>query len=243
MWSIYKRELSAFFSSLIAYMVLGIFLLTLGLFTWVFSETSILSYNYASLDQLFTIAPMIFIFLIPAITMRSFAEERQTGTIELIGTKPVSDTAVVLGKYLANLTLVLMALIPTLIYFYSVYMIGSPKGNMDIGGTIGSYVGLLLLSGSFVAVGVFGSSLTQNQIVSFVLGTFLCFVLFWAFYYLSRLPIFIGRLDNIIEKIGMSFHYDSVSRGVIDTRDLVYFFSIIFFFLSATVAALKLSKK
>lgn len=243
MFSIFKRELRAYFSSLIAYMVLGVFLLVLGLFTWVFKDTSVLNFNYASLSQLFTIAPMIFMFLIPAITMRSIAEERQTGTIELIGTKPVTDIKILLGKYLASCALVFLALLPTFIYFYSVYMIGAPKGNIDIGATIGSYVGLFLMGATFVSIGVFASSLTQNQIVSFVIGTFLCFLMYWFFYYFSRLPIFVGKWDNIIEKLGISFHYDSISRGVIDTRDIVYFLSVICFFLTASFTSLKIFKK
>lgn len=242
MFSLYRKELSAYFSSLIAYMVLGIFLLVLGLFTWVFSDTSIFTYNYASLDQLFTIAPLVFIFLIPAITMRSLAEERQTGTIEFLGTKPISDLQIILAKFFAGFTLVLLALLPTLVYFYTVYAIGSPKGNIDVGGTIGSYLGLVFLSAVFIAIGVFASSLTKNQIVSFVVGTFLCFTMYWLFYYVSRLPIFVGRLDNIIEQLGISFHYDSMSRGVIDSRDVMYFLSVIVIFISLSLASLKSNK-
>lgn len=243
MYSIYKKELSSYFSSLIAYITLGVFLLVLGLFVWVFQETSILKYNYAGLDQLFTITPMVFTFLIPAVTMRSFAEERQNGTIELLKTKPVSDLQIILAKYFASFSLVLLALVPTLIYVYSVYMLGSPKGNLDIGGTIGSYIGLIFLVGAFVSIGMFSSSITSNQIVAFVLGTFLCFFTYWAFYFLSKLPMFVGQLDDIIEKLGISFHFEALSRGVIDTRNVIYFLSLITLFISATVTVLKISKK
>lgn len=237
MWSIYKKELSTFFSSLIGYIVIGVFLINMGLFMWVFADYSILNYNYASLDQLFSIAPMIFMFLIPAITMRSFAEENQTGTIELLTTKPVRDSEIILGKYLACLTLVIFAILPTLIYYYSVYQLGSPKGNLDSGAIMGSYIGLVFLGACFVAIGLFASSLSNNQIVAFILATFLCFFFHWAFYFLSKLPIFVGRLDDIIQKTGIDYHYNSISRGVIDTRDLIYFISVIalFIFLTQTV--------
>lgn len=242
MFSIYRKELSAYFSSLIAYITLGVFLLVLGLFVWVFNDTSILTYNYAGLNQLFTITPLVFVFLIPAITMRTFAEEQQNGTIELLATKPVTDFQIIMAKYLAGFTLILLALVPTLIYVYSVYHLGSPKGNLDVGATIGSYIALILLVACFVAIGVFSSTLTKNQIVAFVIGTFLCFFFYWAFYYLSRLPIFVGQLDDIIEKIGISYHFESLSRGVIDTRSIIYFFSIISFFIAASITTLKIKK-
>lgn len=242
MLSIYRKELSSYFSSLIAYITLGVFLLVLGLFVWVFNDTSILAYNYAGLNQLFTITPLVFVFLIPAITMRSFAEEQQNGTIELLATKPLTDFQIIMAKFLASFTLILLALLPTLIYVYSVYQLGAPKGNLDIGATIGSYVALILLVACFVAIGVFSSALTKNQIVAFVLGTFLCFFFYWAFYYLSRMPVFVGRLDDIIEKIGISYHFESLSRGVIDTRSVVYFLSVIFFFIAATITSLKIKK-
>lgn len=243
MISIYFKELSAYFSSLIAYITLGIFLLVLGMFVWVFNDTSILNYNFAGLNQLFTITPVVFTFLIPAITMRSFAEERQNGTIELLRTKPISDLNIILAKYLASLSLVLLALLPTLIYVYSVYQLGSPKGNLDIGGTMGSYIGLLFLVAAFVAIGIFASSITTNQIVAFVLGTFLCFFIYWAFYYLSRLPMFVGQLDDTIEKMGIAFHFESLSRGVIDSRNVIYFLSLIIFFIASTLTVLKFNRK
>ncbi len=242
MFSIYKKELVTYFSSLIAYITLGIFLLVLGLFVWVFNDTSILNYNFAGLNQLFLITPVVFTFLIPAITMRSFSEEKQNGTIEFLQTKPITDFEIVLAKYFAALSLVLIALLPTLIYVYSVYMLGSPKGNLDMGGTIGSYIGLVFLVGVFVSIGLFSSTITNNQIVAFVLGTFLCFFIYWVFYYISRLPVFVGGLDDTIEKLGIAFHFESISRGVIDTRNVVYFLSIIVFFLYASFSILKLNR-
>jgi len=205
---------------------------------WVFPDYSLLNYNYASLDQLFEMAPIIFMFLIPALTMRSFAEENQTGTIELLATRPITDLAIVLGKYLACLALVLFALIPTLLYYYTVYQLGDPPGNLDSGAIMGSYIGLLFLGGVFVAIGLFASAITDNQIVSFVLATFLCFFIYWGFFFLSNLPIFVGKVDDIVQMIGIDYHYRSISRGVIDTRDVIYFLSVIGVFIMLTLTAL-----
>lgn len=243
MLSIYRKEINSFFSSLIGYMVITVFLVMIGLFMWVFSETNILDYNYATLEQLFSIAPLVFLFLIPAITMRSFAEENQKGTIEFLSTKPLTDLQIILGKYFANLTLVVFALLPTLIYYYSVYQLGSPPGNLDSGGILGSYIGLFFLSAVFVAIGMWASSITDNQIVAFILGAFLCFVFHWAFSYLSMLPLFTGSLDAFINKIGINYHYSSISRGVLDSRDIIYFLSMIVIFLLATHTSLSGRKR
>ncbi len=238
MVNIIKRELNAFFSSLIAYIIIGVFLLFLGLFMWVFQETSVLNYNYATLDQLFTIAPLVFIFLIPAISMRSFAEEHQNGTLELLLTKPISSIQLILGKYFSVLLLVLFALLPTMVYYYSIHHLGSPKGNIDSGAILGSYIGLILLSAVFSAIGIFASSISKNQIVSFVIGAFLCFLFHWGFQYLGNLPIFFGTLDDFIQKLGIEYHYNSISRGVLDTRDAIYFLSVVFIFIMATKLAI-----
>lgn len=238
MLSIYWKEINSFFSSLIAYMVIAVFLIMTGLFMWVFTDTSILEYNYATLEQLFSIAPLVFLFLIPAITMSSFAEENQKGTIEFLATKPLTDLQIVLGKYFANFTLVLFALLPTLIYYYSVHHLGSPPGNLDSGGILGSYVGLTFLAGVFVAIGMWASSITNNQIVAFIFGAFLCFFFHWAFSYLANLPFFAGSVDSIISKIGITYHYSSISRGVLDSRDIIYFISMIVIFLLATLTSL-----
>jgi ABC-2 type transport system permease protein len=238
MISLFWKEINAFFSSLIGYIVIGVFLVIMGLVMWVFPDYSVIDGNYATLDTLFSMAPLIFMFLIPAVTMRSFAEERQSGAIELLVTRPVTDWQIVAGKFLACLALVLFALLPTVLYYFSIYQLGAPKGNLDSGGILGSYIGLLFLASAFVAIGVFASSLTSNQIVAFVLATFLCFFTYLAFDYLSRLPVFFGKTDDIVQSFGIAYHYNSVSRGVLDTRDLTYFISISALFLAATVLSL-----
>jgi len=238
MLSIFSKEINTFFSSFIGYIVIGVFLALTGLMMWVFPDYSLLNYNYATLDQLFEMAPIIFMFLIPALTMRSFAEENQTGTIELLTTRPITDLAIVLGKYFACLVLVVFALLPTLLYYYTVYQLGDPPGNLDSGAIMGSYIGLLFLGGVFVAIGLFASAITDNQIVSFVLATFLCFFLYWGFFFLSNLPIFVGKVDDVVQMIGIDYHYRSISRGVIDTRDVIYFVSVIGVFIMLTLTAL-----
>jgi ABC-2 type transport system permease protein len=242
MFSIYKKELHSFFSSLIGYMVIAVFLISVGLFMWVFSETSVLDYNFATMDQLFSIAPLVFLFLIPSITMRSFAEEKSKGTIEFLYTKPLSDKEILGGKFLANFTLVVFALIPTLVYYYSVYFLGSPVGNLDSGAIIGSYIGLFFLGAAFVAIGMFASSMTSNQITAFILGAFLCFFFHWAFSYLAQMPIFASGFDLILQKIGINYHYTSISKGLIDSRDILYFLSVVFIFLYATFVSLNNQK-
>ena len=242
MLHIFKKELNTFFSSLIGYIVIGVFLVVMGLVMFVFPDYSLLNYNYATLDQLFDIAPIIFTFLIPAITMRSFAEENQTGTIELLATRPLFDLEIILGKYFACLLLVVFALIPTILYYYTVYQLGSPKGNLDSGAILGSYFGLLFLAAVFVAIGIFASSITNNQIVAFILATFLCFIFHWGFFYFSKLPIFVGKIDDVVQMLGIDHHYASISRGVIDTRDLIYFLSVISFFVMLTLLGLERRK-
>ena len=234
MLSIFRKEINLFFSSLIGYIVVGVFLIILGLFLFVFPDTSILNYGFASLDPLFSMAPNIFVFLIPAITMRTFAEEQQSGTIELLLTRPISDWQIIGGKYFASLALVVFALLPTVLYYYTVYQFGAPVGNLDSGGILGSYIGLLFLAAGFVAIGVFASAVTQNQIVAFLLAAAICFWFFWGFDYFSRLPIFVGKGDDWVQMMGMLYHYDSLSRGVLDSRDVVYFLSLtgLFWFLS-----------
>lgn len=238
MTSIYWKEINAFFSSLIGYIVIGVFLVVLGLVMFVFPDSSLLDFNYATLDQLFQVAPMIFLFLIPAITMRSLAEEQQTGTIELLVTRPLSDLALVSGKLLASLTLVVFALLPTLLYYYTVYQLGSPKGNLDSGAIAGSYIGLVFLAAVFVSIGIFASSLASNQIVAFVLATFLCFLFYYGFDYFSRLPVFVGKIDDLVQMAGIDYHYESISRGLIDSRDIVYFLSLIALFVALTLVSL-----
>jgi ABC-2 type transport system permease protein len=206
---------------------------------WVFSDTSVLDYNFATMDQLFSIAPLVFLFLIPAITMRSIADEKSKGTIELLFTKPLTIWQIILGKYFANVTLVVFALLPTLVYYYSIYVLGSPPGNLDSGAIIGSYIGLFFLAGAFVSIGMLASAITKNQIVAFILGAFLCFVCHWSFLYISALPIFGVSHELLIQKLGINYHYTSISKGLIDSRDIVYFISIIGIFLFSTTTILQ----
>ena len=239
MFSVFYKEINTFFSSLIGYLVISVFLISIGLFMWVFSDTSVLDYNFATMDQLFSIAPLVFLFLIPAVTMRSFAEEKAKGTIEFLYTKPLTSYEIILGKYLANFSLVIFALLPTLIYYSSIYQLGSPVGNLDSGAIFGSYIGLFFLSGAFVAIGMFASTLTNNQIIAFILGAFFCFFFHWAFVYIARMPVFAANFDLFIQKLGINYHYNSISKGLIDSRDIVYFVSVIFVFIYATITIME----
>lgn len=239
MLSIFKKEINSFFSSLIGYIVIAVFLILTGLLLWVFPSTSLLNQNMATLDQLFVLAPMIFTFLIPAVTMRSFAEEQQTGTIEFLTTKPLRDIEIILGKYSACIVLVAFALLPTLIYYITMYQLGSPKGNLDSGAIAGSYIGLLLLGAVFTAIGIFASSLTNNQIISFLLAASLCIFIHWGFSFMSEMPFLLGNGDDIVQMMGMDYHYRSISRGIVDLADVVYYVSVIFLFILLTRVSLE----
>lgn len=242
MYALFRKEISNFLSSLIGIMVVVVFLLITGLFLWVFkSDFNIMTYGYATLDSLFILAPWVFLFLVPAVTMRSFAEERRTGTIEMLLTKPLSDWQIVGAKYLAGVTLVILALIPTFIYYISVSQLAVPAGNIDHGGIWGSYIGLFFLSATFVSIGIFCSSVTNNQILAFILAVFLCGFFYIGFDMIYSMALF-GRIDLFIQQLGMSAHYSSLSRGVIDTRDLLYFISVIVLFLSLTKLTLSSRK-
>lgn len=242
MLTIYTREIRGFFSSLTGYVVMVVFLLLTSLFMWVFSgQMNILENGYASLDTLFSLAPWVFLFLVPAISMRMFAEEKHSGTLELLFTRPVREFEIVLAKFAATWTLVILSIIPTLLFFISVYILGSPKGNLDIGGTWGSYIGLIFLGGIYASIGVFSSSLTENQIVAFILAVLFCFLFYLGFSFISSLASS-GEWVSIIEKFGIDFHYQSVSRGVIDSRDIIYFLSVIFLFLFLTKISLQSRK-
>ncbi|NEU07644.1 gliding motility-associated ABC transporter permease subunit GldF [Flavihumibacter sp. R14] len=233
MFTIFSKDFSDFFNSLVAYITIGIFLIVTGLFLWVFPESSILDYGYAGLESLFNIAPYIFMFLIPAITMRSLAEEKKEGTFELLATRPLTDWQIVLGKYFAAFAIVVLALIPTLIYYISVYQLGVTRGNIDSGAVVGSYIGLFLLGACFSAIGIFASSVSRNQIISFSIAVFLCFFAFSGFDSISQL-LSLQNIETIITSFGMNQHYQSISRGVLDTRDLIYFLSFIALFLLIT---------
>lgn len=236
MFTIFIKELRSFMSSLIAYIVIGVFLLAIGLFMWIFQDTNVLVSGYANIDTLFFMGPWVFIFLISAITMRSFSEEKRQGTIETLATSPVSDMAIVTGKFFAGFALVVFSLIPTLLYYYTIHKLGDPPGNIDTGAMWGSYVGLLMLGGVFVSIGLFASSITDNQVVAFVISMFLCFFFYTAFQYLGELSA-LKSVGYYVQWMGIYFHYESISRGVIDTRDMIYFigFIVVFLMLTKTV--------
>ena len=234
MYSILKKEVNSFFSSPIAYLVIGVFLLVNGLFLWVFKDNfNVLNAGFADLNSFFYLTPWLFLFLIPAITMKSFADELNSGTIEILKTKPVTDWQIVLAKFFASLLLVCVALIPTLTYVYTVYVLGNPVGNLDIGSTVGSYLGLLFLAATYTSIGLFTSTLSKNQIVAFILSVFITFILFYGFDAVS------STLGNTIQQFGINEHFKSISRGVVDTRDVIYFCSVIFLFLFITKQQLK----
>jgi ABC-2 type transport system permease protein len=231
MFAILKKEFNSFFASPIAYLVIGVFLLINGLFLWVFKDDfNILNAGFADLNSFFFLAPWVFLFLIPAITMKSFADEFSNGTIELIKTKPISDWKIVFGKFWASLLLVFIALIPTLTYAYTIYQLANPAGDIDFGSIIGSYIGLLFLAATYTSIGLFTSTLSKNQIVAFILGVMITFFLFYGF---DAISISLGN-ELIIKKMGINEHFKSISRGVIDSRDIIYFLSVTVFFLFIT---------
>lgn len=225
MIQVMAKEFNSFLNSLIAYVVIGVFLTGMGLLMWVFPETSVLEYGYADMDTLFSLGPYVFIFLIPAITMRSFAEEKKSGTMELLLTKPLTDWDIILGKFFACFLLVLFALLPTLIYYFTISVLGNPAGNIDTPGVIGSYIGLALLGGVFCSVGMVASSITSNQIVAFILAAFLCFILFTGFESIATLNLWSANA-LLIKQFGVLYHYDALSKGLIDSRDVIYFLSV-----------------
>lgn len=234
MFALYKKELATFFSSLIGYLAVGVFLLLTGLMLWVFrSGFNILDFGYADMNGLFFVAPFLYLFLIPAITMRMLAEEKKNGTLELLLTKPLSDGGIVRAKFLAGLTLVAISLLPTLVYYVTVYTLGDPVGNIDTGSVVGSYVGLLFLGAAFVAIGLFSSSITDNQIVAFIVAALLCAVCYLGFESIYNMGL-LGDVGLVVRGLGIAAHYESMSNGVIDTRDVLYFISITYLFLLLT---------
>ena len=229
MLAIFKKEFNSFFTSTIAYLTIGIFLLINGLFLWVFDDDfNILNAGFADLTSFFYLAPWILIFLIPAITMKTFADEFRSGTIEILKTRPITNITLVLGKFFAILTLLIIVLIPTFVYAYSIHELGNPVGNLDYGSISGSYIGLFLLASSFASIGIFTSTLTKNQVVAFLLGICVVFLFYYGFDAVSSL---FGDYSYTIKLFGMNEHFKSISRGVIDSRDVLYFMSIIIFFL------------
>lgn len=242
MWALFKKEITGFFSSLTGYVVIAVFLLLNSLFIWILpGQFNVIENGYSTLDSLFSIAPWVFLFLVPAITMRMISEEKRNGTLELLYTRPVSELQIILAKFLASWALVLCSLIPTLIYFWSVARLGNPAGNMDMGGTWGSYAGLLFLGGIYAAIGIFASALTGNQIVAFIVAVFVSFLMYLGFEFLSGLAG-AGQISFFITRLGIGYHYNSMSRGVLDSRDLLYFLGVMVLFIMGTRTLLQSRK-
>lgn len=242
MFAIFKKEIRGFFSSLTGYIVISVFLLINSLFMWILpGEWNILDGGYATIDTLFILSPWIFLFLVPAITMRMIAEEKRLGTIELLYTRPVTDRSVVYGKFLSAVMLVLLSLLPALVYYLTVWLYGETQGNIDSGGTLGSMAGLFLLATIYASIGLFCSSLTDNQVIAFIFSVVICFIFFTGFDSLAYLPG-LKKIDEFILNLGINEHYKSISRGVIDIRDVIYYLAIVTIFNEATRLSL-LSRK
>ncbi len=241
MISIFLKEVNEFLDSLIAYVVIGVFLVGIGLLMWVFPDTNVLDYGYASMEPVFSLGPYVFMFLIPAITMKSFAEERRNGTLELLHTLPFREIDIILGKFFAGYFLVLFSILPTLVYYFSLSQLGNPPHNLDTPGIMGSYIGLLLLGGVFTAIGIFSSALTGNQIISFILSAFLCFLLYTGFDSLASINIW-ADWSYLITEFGIMAHYTSMSKGLIDLIDLAYFIGAIAIIVMLTKLIIGLRK-
>lgn len=234
MFSLYIKEIKSYLSSVIGYIFIAVFLIVSALFLWVFPNiNNILYAGLADLQGLFNLSRFLFVLLVPAITMRSFAEEKRSGTMELLLTKPISDNQLIAAKFLSCLTLLIIALLPTLVYIISVYNLGNPPGNIDMGSTWGSYLGLVLLGSSFIAIGLFVSSITNNQIIAFILAAPICFILNFGFEFIYSFDA-LGNFGYFVKTIGIDHHYTSISKGVIDSRDIIYFLSFIFIFMFGT---------
>jgi ABC-2 type transport system permease protein len=236
MYALFTKEIKSFFGSLIGYVIIGVFLIANGIFLWVIPSSdnaNIIDSGLATLEPLFAMAPWLYLLLIPAMTMRSMADEKMLGTLELIVTKPISDLQIILAKYFANLTILFLSLLPTIVYFFTVYNYGAQKGNIDSGATLGSYIGLFLLGAIFIAIGIFSSSVTKSQIISLIIAIILSIFCYMGFEYISELNFF-GEYALLVDQMGISYHYYSVSQGQIDSRDVVYYLSAIVFFILLT---------
>ena len=242
MSAIFRKEVTGFFSSLTGYVVIIVFLLVNSLFMWVFpGEWNILDNGYAGLDTLFFLSPWIFLFLVPSVTMKMIAEEKRLGTLELIYSKPLTERDIIYGKYFASVVLVLLALIPGLVYYISVYLLGESPGNLDKGGTVGAFIGLFFLAAVYASAGLFASSITDNQVIAFIIAVLISFFLFMGFDSFAYLPG-LRKIDEFVIRLGINEHYKSISRGVIDLRDIVYFIAVVVIFNEATRLVL-LSRK
>ncbi len=233
MWVIFKKEIRSFLGSFIAYIVIGVFLILTGLFLWIIKGNNVFDLGIASLQVMFEIAPYILIFLVSAITMKSISDEQRLGTLEILTTKPITDTAIIAGKFFASVTLIAIAILPTLFFFYAVYQLATPIGNVDIGATLGSYFGLILLAACYASIGMFSSSLTDNQIVALITSMLLNFFFFGVLSMLGEAS-WLNFIGKSLEWFGLEFHYDSISRGLVDTRDVIYFVGFILVFLGLT---------
>jgi len=241
MITLYKKQLSIFFSTIIGPLIIGLFLLINGLILWSnISSLNILDNSYASMDAFFTISPLIFLLFIPAVSMKTFTEEYNTGTIEILMTKPITAYQIVLAKFLAILTLVIFSIIPTLFYVITIYFIGENIGNLDLAGILGSYIGLMMLATVFISIGIFASSISKSQIMAFLLGIIISSIFYFGFDLLSNIKI-LQSIDLILQKIGISYHYESMSKGVLMISDFIYFISISFLFLK--ISELKISNQ
>ena len=239
---IFKKELSSFFGTVTGYIVISIFLIANSLFLWVFpGEYNVLDSAYANLDTMFFMAPWIFLFLVPAVTMRLFADEKRTGTIELLYTRPLSDLQIIIAKYAAGIALVIFSLIPSLLFFITVGLLGDPVWNIDTGAFWGSFIGLFFLAAVYVAVGVFASSVSESQIIAFLTAMIVSFFFFIGFEALSNLELW-GKFAPIVENLGINSHYKSMSRGVLDTRDIIYFIAVSLIFIFSAKAVLSRKK-
>lgn len=241
MLTVLLKEINSFFNSLIGYIVMVVFLMGVGLVTWVFPQTNVMDGGFANLTPLFELSPYVFMFLIPAITMRTFAEEKKSGTMELMLTQPLSEWQIILGKYFSSLLLALFAVLPTLVYYYTVYELGSPRGNIDTAAVVGSYIGLSFLAATFTAVGILASSITENQIVAFIAAVFFSFILFIGITSLSSINVW-SEASFLLGKLGADYHYEAMSRGLIDSRNLIYFSSVIVAMLGLTKLVLQSRK-
>lgn len=237
MLSIFKKEVGTFFNGIIGFVVVGVFLLLSGLILWVYPNSNVLDYGFAELTVFFDLCPYIFLFLIPAVTMRMFAEEFRAGTIELLFTKPISIQNIILGKYFASLFIIVLAILPTIIYYFSIYYLGNPVGNIDSASVVGSYFGLIFLAAAYSSIGIFTSAITKNQVVSFILAAVLCYFFYDGIGQIASL--FRGTLEYYISYVGLDFHYASLGKGLIDSRNMLYLFSFSYFFLILTTIFLK----
>lgn len=237
MLNILRKELSTFFNSAIAYIVIGVFLLLSGLFFWFYPDSNILDFGFADMSGFFQFTPFVMMFLAPAVCMRMLTEEFRNGTLEFLYTKPISVFQIILGKFGAAFLIICLALIPTVCYYFSLYLLGNPVGNIDTASVVGSYIGLFFLVAVFCAIGIFASSITNNQVIAFILGAILCYLTFYGFNQVSQ--IFSGSLEYIINYIGLAFHYESLGKGILDSRDMIYMISISALFIILTKVVLQ----